>query len=207
MFELIGMLVVAWFLFVVVKGYFSAKSRVRSMGIGQEMRAIAISELGVPVAYYNYAVLHHMDEIKKAALVLKERSDGYESLSWPRQMAWAVYNGYRFDCVQYESGNPLSAGLFEDLSISSGTILSELKRGPKVVSVKRRFVSIQPVNKTNKRVRTSHFSSSQDSKAENKTKLKCQGCSSEVGVSYDDSHVALCRRCKVAKSTRFTQGH
>lgn len=97
---------------------------------GGESRYIAINELSVPTAYYNYAILNDMEQVKKAALTLKKQSDAHKDFSWPRLLAWTIYGGWRHECEQYQLGNPVVQNQLEDLGISSEIIFSELNRNP-----------------------------------------------------------------------------
>ncbi|PVZ71721.1 hypothetical protein [Pelagibaculum spongiae] len=124
MLKLIVFFVACWFIYNIMKGI----STSRSQEIGKEARHIAISEFSVPVAYYNNAILNHIEHVKKAALFLKEQDDKFRNLSWPRLIAWTIYGAYRDDCEQYRYGNPISQNKFEDLNITSQIISSELQR-------------------------------------------------------------------------------
>lgn len=130
MFEFIGIVVVAWIGFAVLRGVFRASSTVRSQEYGKEAKYIAINELGVPLKYYHHAVINDMDRVKEAALVLKEQSENHKDFSWPRLLAWTIYAGFRNDCEQYQRGNPISQQKLEDMMISPDQIFGELNRDP-----------------------------------------------------------------------------
>lgn len=106
MLEFIGMVVVVWIVYSLIKGFFQAKSVIRSQEFGKEAKYIAVNELGVPEVYFTYSVVNHIDLVKKSALEIKEKCAGQHDLSWSRSIAWAVYCGFRNECDRYEAGNP-----------------------------------------------------------------------------------------------------
>jgi hypothetical protein len=130
MFEFIGIVVVLWIVYIIIKALFTGKSMARGKKFGKEARYIAINELNVPVEYYNSAVINDIEEVKKAALQLKEQSDDHKNFSWPRLLAWTIYGSFRHTCEQYQLGNPVSQSELENLSISSDVIFKELDRNP-----------------------------------------------------------------------------
>ena len=129
-FEFIGMAVVAWILYLLIKSFLRAKSTTRSNEIGKEARHIATTTLGVPIAYYNHSVATAMDEVKAAALHLKNTSDRHKHFSWPRLIAWSIYFGFRHECEQYQNGNPMCQSRFDRLAIPSDVVISTLLMQP-----------------------------------------------------------------------------
>lgn len=67
MFEVIGIAVVAWFAFLIIRGILRAKKGSTSTEFGLEARRIATQELFVPDQYYNYITTNHMDDLKQQA--------------------------------------------------------------------------------------------------------------------------------------------
>lgn len=137
MFEFIGMVVVAWIIYMLIKAFFRGNSTVRShelgtasQEIGIEARYIAVKELGVPEAYYNYSVTTSMDKVKNGALEMKELRESHKNFSWPRLIAWTVYGGFRFECERYQNGNQISKNRLDQLGIPSQIIVSTLLREP-----------------------------------------------------------------------------
>lgn len=84
MFEVIGIAVLVWFAFSIIRGLLRAKQRSSSAEFGLEARRIATQELFIPNQYYNYITTSHMDDFKQQALVLRENYSEFKRTSWPR---------------------------------------------------------------------------------------------------------------------------
>lgn len=128
MFEVIGILVVVWLGFSVLRGISRGMSTVRSQEFGKEARRISTVELGVPSSYYNHMVTTKMDAIKNTALHLLDNDDDFKGCSWPRILALVIYGEYHQDCEQWQLGNPLREQLFQTIGISHQEISGELER-------------------------------------------------------------------------------
>lgn len=128
MFEFIGVALVLWIAFCVLRGIFRAMSRGRSAEFGVEARRIAVVELDVPETYFNYMVSSKMDAIRATADKLGE-VDQYKRASWPRKLALVIYGEFHKDCEQSERGNPIAQQLLEQrLRIPGHIIALELNR-------------------------------------------------------------------------------
>lgn len=130
MFEFIGMVVVAWIIYMLIKAFFHGNSTVRSHELGTEARYIAVKELGVPEAYYNYSVTTSMDKVKNGAIEMKELRESHKNFSWPRLIAWTIYGGFRFECERYQNGNQISKNRLDQLGIPPHIIVSTLLMEP-----------------------------------------------------------------------------
>lgn len=117
MFEFIGIAVVCWFAFTIARGIYRAKRGSASKEYGLETRRIATQDLEVPDTFYNFITVNHMQQVKEAALMLKEKP-GCERTSWPRLMAVCIYAFFYLDCKEYADGNPQKKELFERLNIN-----------------------------------------------------------------------------------------
>ena len=115
MFQVIGLLIVAWICWVVLKGILKGMSMAtnseRNIEFAKETRYIAIEELGIPIDYYNQTILNRekWDYIRYYAETLKKygnspeailiKSDIYEidinKCSWSRLLAYGVADLYR----------------------------------------------------------------------------------------------------------------
>lgn len=136
MFEFIGVLVVIWIGYSVLRGIFRAAkgtSTSSSREFGMEARRICTVELGAPNSYYNYMVTNKIDAIKNAALGLRDNDEEFKRCSWPRLLALVIYAEYHQDCEQWRFGNPLKEQLFQLINISPQEISKELDRDVKSV--------------------------------------------------------------------------
>lgn len=132
MFEFIGFVVVAWIIFVIVRGFFRGRSMARSQEFGIEARRIAEIEIKVPSSYFTYQVTTNMDLVKSTADKLQE-FDEYKNSSWPRRMALAIYGEYHAECQNWKNGDPYAQDLLLRLKISAEAITEELGRDPQQV--------------------------------------------------------------------------
>lgn len=130
MLELIGLVVVLWIGFVVLRGVLRGASRARSAEFEKEASRIAIKSLGVPQSYHHYVVQNKMDGIRSAAQYLPDHDENFKNSSWPRLIALVVYGEFHQDCEQWQSGNPISDQVFRDLNITNDVIAKELSRNP-----------------------------------------------------------------------------
>jgi len=128
MFELIGIIVVCWFGYLILRAIFRTFIVGRSQEFGKEARRISIIELGVPSSYYNHMVTNNMDVIKNTALELRDNHDDFKGCSWPRLLALVIYYEYHQDCEQWQYGNPIREQLFITIGISPQEVSEELKR-------------------------------------------------------------------------------
>lgn len=104
-----------WIIIIIVLllgfGYFKAKNQMRSAEFGKEARHIALNELGVPPSYFMYLVQNDIENVKKAAMQLKETNAYFNSLSYPRLLAWAIYGGFRYDCHYVVNEHDMNAAM------------------------------------------------------------------------------------------------
>lgn len=128
MFEVIGIVVVGWIVFSIIKGIFRGRSIARSQEYGKEAKHIATKDLGVPPNYYRYMVLNNMDAVRNTANHLPQHDSAFKRTSWPRRLALTIYGDFRQDCEQWHAGNPVTHDLFQDLGIHSDEINTELSR-------------------------------------------------------------------------------
>ena len=128
MFEIIGIAVVAWIVFFLVRSLLRAKKGSSSTEFGLEARRIATQELFVPDQYYNYMTIGHMDALKQQALVLREKSIEYKRTSWPRLLALSVYTWFHNDCQKFHNDDPSRVQLFRQLHIEPDVIATTLIR-------------------------------------------------------------------------------
>ena len=119
MFEVIGMAVVAWFAFSIIRGLLRAKQRSSSAEFGLEARRIATQELFIPNEYYNYITTSHMEDLKQQALVLRENSSEFKRTSWPRLLALSLY-------IWFHNDDPSRLQLFRQLHIEPDVIATTL---------------------------------------------------------------------------------
>lgn len=133
MFEVIGVLVVIWIGYSILKGVFRGMSKSRSQEFGMEARRICTTELGVPNSYYNYMVVNKIDAVKNSALSLRDNDEEFKRTSWPRLLALVIYAEYHQDCEQWRYGNPLKEQLFQSIGISSQEISEELEKDARSV--------------------------------------------------------------------------
>lgn len=133
MFELIGIVVVCWIGFKVLRGFFRGASTVRGQEYGKEARHIATRDLEVPDSYYNYIVTNKIEALKNAADMLRERDDDFKGCSWPRVLALVIYGEFHQDCEQWKYGNPITEQLFIRIRITHEMINNELNRNVKDV--------------------------------------------------------------------------
>lgn len=135
MFELIGILVVAWVGFIVVRNLLRGFSTVRSQEIGEMALHCATRDLEVPEAYYRHECRQHMEAIKQGALLLRGSKGGhFKKVRWPRLLALVVYDKYHRDCHKFEDGDPWIIAHFIELGLTSEDVDAELDRDPKEVS-------------------------------------------------------------------------
>lgn len=133
MFEFIGMLVVLWVGFVLVRAVYRACSTVSSQDHGVEAKRIAVFELGVPHEYFLFQVQFYMDEVKAAAMGLKDCGGGYSKCSWPRLMAVSIYMNFHMDCLRInQSGSNWDLSLGK-LGINPEIIDKEVSRDAREV--------------------------------------------------------------------------
>lgn len=133
MFEIIGIIVVCWIVFKILKALISATSTVRSKEFGKEARHIATNTLKVPESYYNYMIINKMDLIKRTAEILPTHDEGFKNTSWPRLLALTIYGEFHQDCDQWQRGNPIKDQIFTSIGITPDMIASELSRDPTAV--------------------------------------------------------------------------
>lgn len=133
MFEVIGIAVVCWIVFVLIRGFFRASSKVRSKEYGTEARHIAVRQLGVPEQYHNHMTTTKIEAIKNTAILLRDSEDEFKRCSWPRLLSLVIYGEFHKDCEQWQLGNPISEQLFIRLRITSEMITKELERNPSEV--------------------------------------------------------------------------
>ena len=126
MFEVIGISVVAWFAFSIIRGLLGAKQSSSSAEFGLEARRIATQELFIPNQYYNYITTNHMDDLKQQALVLRENSSEFKRTSWPRLLALSLYTWFHNDCRKFHNDDPSRLQLFRQLHIESDVIATTL---------------------------------------------------------------------------------
>ena len=126
MFEVIGMAVVAWFAFSIIRGLLRAKQRSSSAEFGLEARRIATQELFIPNEYYNYITTSHMEDLKQQALVLRENSSEFKRTSWPRLPALSLYIWFHNDCSKFHNDDPSRLQLFRQLHIEPDVIATTL---------------------------------------------------------------------------------
>jgi len=106
------------------------KKRNQSNEIAAETRRIATIEFKVPTFYYTHLIVNKMDDIKEAALSLKDTDPLHKNDSWPKLMACVIYLGFQNECRQSRLGNPMVQDLLDNLRISPEDIDRELKRDP-----------------------------------------------------------------------------
>lgn len=133
MFEVIGILVVCWIGFSLLKGFLRAGSTVRSQEYGKEDRRIAVRELNVPEVYYNHLTISNIEAVKSTATKLRDTDGDFTHLSWPRLLSLVVYGEFHKDCEQWQAGNPIPEQLFIRLGITPDVIAKELDRDPRQV--------------------------------------------------------------------------
>jgi len=137
MLEFIGFVVVAIFVFGIIRGVIRAVLRVKGQelnrDIGREVREISTAELRVPTSYHNHIVLHRMAAARNSAQYLQENDPDFETVPWPRLLALIIYGEFRQECEQYYLGNPQSQQMLSRLSVSDHEISSELDRDPQQV--------------------------------------------------------------------------
>ena len=132
MFEFIGMAVVAWIAFLIIKGILrsktnsSGKINSTSTEFGLEARRIATQELFIPNQYYNFITTNHMESLKQQALVLRENSAEFKKTSWPRLLALSFYTWFYNDCMKFHNDDPSRVQLFRQLKIEPGVIATTL---------------------------------------------------------------------------------
>lgn len=126
MFEFIGIAVVAWVAFSIVRGILRAKKGSASTEYGLEARRIATQELFVPSQYYNYVTTNHMDDLKQQALVLRDNSSEFKRTSWPRLLALSVFTWFHRDCSKFHNDDPSRVQLFRQLQIEPSVIATTL---------------------------------------------------------------------------------
>lgn len=133
MLEFIGIVVVCWIGFSIIKGIFRASSTVRSQEFGKEARHIATRELKVPDSYYSHLTINNIEAIKNSALILQNQEDAFRHCSWPRLLALVVYGEFHKDCQQWKLGNPITDQLFSRLGITNDQVVRELDRDASAV--------------------------------------------------------------------------
>lgn len=101
-----------------------------SQEIGAETRRIAVGEFKVPSSFYNHCVVNDIEDIKGAALYMKENDDSFKDFSWPRMLAITVYGEFRQSCQQYQMGNPVQEERLINLGVRPDMIMAELDRDP-----------------------------------------------------------------------------
>lgn len=136
MLEIIGIIVVSWIAFSVLKGFLRAKSIARGQEYGKEARRIALIELKVPQSYYTYLVTTQMESIRMSADVLPEHDAAFKNSSWPRRLALIIYGEFHKDCEQWRYGNPVTEQLFISIGITNEEIANELDRNPSEILYK-----------------------------------------------------------------------
>ena len=122
MFEIIGMAVVAWLGYHVIKITFRSWNTVRRMKIGEEARRIALEEMGLPSGYYNFMVLNKIDIVKFNAQILQHSFPQYEKTPWPRYIALSVLDFFIKDCKKWGEEDPEITNRFYDLDVGSDHI-------------------------------------------------------------------------------------
>jgi hypothetical protein len=138
MFEFIGIAFVCWFAFIVIRGIIRgigrAKGSQTSTEYGREARRIATQELGIPNTFYNYITTNHIEEIKEAALMLREKQD-CEKTSWPRLLALCIYAFFHIDCKEFLNENANKKRLFTTLKIDPQVIINIAMQDPNEIRI------------------------------------------------------------------------
>ena len=133
MFEFIGIAFVCWLAFIFIRGIARgigrAKGTQASSEYGLEARRIATLELGVPNSFYNYITVNHIEAIKEAALILREK-EGSERTSWPRLLALCIYAFFYLDCKEVLGENDNKKRLFVTLNIEPQVIRNIAMQDP-----------------------------------------------------------------------------
>lgn len=127
-FEIIGIIVVCWIGFNILKVFFKVSSTVRSQEYEKETHHIVINELNTPDVYYSYLTTTNINGVKKAAKLLRNTNDEFKHISWSRLLAIVIYGEFHKDCTQWHLGNPTSQQLFYSLGVLPNIILKELER-------------------------------------------------------------------------------
>jgi hypothetical protein len=127
MFEVIGILVVAWIGYSILRGILRGMSTARSQEFGKEARRISTVELCVPNSYYNHMVTTKMEAIKDTALHLRDNYEDFKGCSWPRLLALTIYGEYHQECEKWQY-DPIRQQLFQAIRISPQDISEELER-------------------------------------------------------------------------------
>lgn len=133
MFEFIGIVVVLWIVYSILKGVFRGASRSRSREFGAEARYIATKSLMVPESYFNYKTINDIEGLKDLALNLREIKYKGRGPSWPRLLAFAVYIEFQHDCMRWRKGSPVIEKLFSMLNVDEALITEVLDRDPEEV--------------------------------------------------------------------------
>lgn len=97
MFEFIGMAVVAWFAWLVIRSVVRGR---RNSKISRSLittKNIAINELLVPAVYVDYALHNEFDHVMSGAEMLNQHTSG---LTDERLFATAIYAAYNEDINQ-----------------------------------------------------------------------------------------------------------
>lgn len=129
MFEFIGIAVVVWVIFSIIRGVIRAKGSRTSKEYGLEARRIATNELGVPTSFYNFITLNHMENVKETALMLREKEDT-KNTSWPRLLALSIYAFFYLDCKEFLNDNKTKQKLLFDLKITPEVIAEIASQDP-----------------------------------------------------------------------------
>ncbi|WP_143752717.1 hypothetical protein [Massilia psychrophila] len=133
MFEIIGIIATIVILYLVVKGFMrpsfqDVEAFERNRQTGHEARKIAIEDYEVPLAYYNYSVINHMDRVKQCALEMQELSPQHYDYTWPRLLASAVLFAFQNECELYQKGIQRTIERLKSLAISEDAIAHTLAK-------------------------------------------------------------------------------
>lgn len=126
MFEVIGIAVVAWVAFSIIRAILRTKRGSASAEFGLEVRRIATQELFIPNQYYNYITTNHMDDLKQQALVLRDNSSEFKRTSWPRLLALSLFTWFYNDCRKFHNDERSRVQLFRQLKIEPDVIATTL---------------------------------------------------------------------------------
>lgn len=135
MVEFIGMAVLAWIVFSIIRGVARAKVSQTSKEYGREARRIATIELGVPDSFYNYITINHMGSIKETALRLQAIKET-KNTSWPRLIALSIYAFFHLECKAFLNDDKVKQKFLFDLKITAEVIAEIASQDPSEVRIK-----------------------------------------------------------------------